>query len=97
MEQERYEIYVKGHMGPGWSDWFDGLTVANLEDGAARISGPIPDQAALHGVLARLHALNLALIELRQVSAGDQFDEQRHDPGKGELPEHVPRVRSREP
>jgi hypothetical protein len=65
MRQECYEIHVKGHLSGDWSDWFDGLTVTNLDGGEARICGPIPDQAALHGVLARLYALNLVLLGLR--------------------------------
>jgi len=60
--QERYTIRVKGHLSPTWSEWFDGLTVENEEGGEAVISGPIADQSALHGILARIHALNLALI-----------------------------------
>lgn len=65
MEQECYEIHVKGHLSEDWSDWFDGLMVTNLAGGEAIISGPIPDQAALHGVLARLHTLNLTLLGVR--------------------------------
>ncbi len=68
MKQECYEIHIKGHMSVDWSDWFDGLTVANLDGGEARISGPIPDQAALHGVLARVQALNLTLLGVRRVT-----------------------------
>jgi hypothetical protein len=67
MGEELYEIHVKGHLGPGWSDWFDRLTGTNLEGGEALLSGPMPDQAALHGLLARLHGLNLALLGVRRV------------------------------
>jgi ABC-2 type transport system ATP-binding protein len=62
--QERYSIRVKGHLSPSWSEWFDGLTMVNEEGGDAVISGPIADQSALHGVLARVHALNLTLIDV---------------------------------
>jgi hypothetical protein len=68
MEQERYEIHIKGHLSASWSDWFDGLTVTNLEYGEALITGPVPDQAALHGVLARVYSLNLALLGVRRVT-----------------------------
>ena len=70
MEQERYQIRVKGHLSAGWSDWFDGLTLTNLDGGEALISGAIADQAALHGVLVRMHALNLTLLEVRRVAPG---------------------------
>lgn len=68
MGQQCYEIRIKGHVSADWSDWFHGLVVTNLESGQARISGPIPDQAALHGVLAQIYALNLTLLEVRRVA-----------------------------
>ena len=81
MGQECYEIHIKGHMGADWSDWFDGLMVANLEGGEALLSGSLADQAALHGVLARLYAMNLTLLGLRRLApddiAGRQQDAQR--------------------
>ena len=67
MEQERYEIHIKGHLSANWSDWFDGLSVTNLEQGESLITGPIPDQAALHGLLARVYSLNLTLLGVRRV------------------------------
>ncbi len=71
IEQERYEIYIKGHLSASWSDWFDGLTVTNLDGGEAIISGAIPDQAALYAVLNRMYALNLILLEVRRVARDD--------------------------
>ena len=68
MEQERYEIHIKGHLSANWSDWFDGLTVTNLEGGEPLISGALPDQAALYGVLNRMYTLNLTLLEVRRVA-----------------------------
>lgn len=64
LRQERYTIRVKGHLSPAWSEWFDGMTVANEDGGEAAISGLIADQSALHGVLARIHALNLPLLSV---------------------------------
>lgn len=66
MEQQHYHIRVAGHGGPLWSEWFAGLTVTNLEDGEAILSGPLPDQAALHGVLTRLHDLGLPLLAVER-------------------------------
>ena len=74
MEHEYYEIHIKGHVSGDWSDWFDGLSVTNLEGGAARISGPLRDQAALYGVLTRLHALNLALLSVHRIGPDDRRD-----------------------
>jgi ABC-2 type transport system ATP-binding protein len=62
--QERYTIRVKGHLGAAWSEWFDGLSVVNEQGGEVVISGPIADQSALHGVLARIHALSLPLLNV---------------------------------
>jgi hypothetical protein len=57
-----YDIRVKGHLDARWSEWFGGLVVTNLENGEARLSGEIVDQAALHGLLARVRDLGLPLI-----------------------------------
>ncbi|MDQ3863616.1 MAG: hypothetical protein M3317_08975 [Actinomycetota bacterium] len=57
-----YNIRVKGHLDRHWSEWFDGLTITNLENGEAMLSGEIVDQAALHGVLAKVRDLGLPLI-----------------------------------
>ena len=57
-----YEIRVKGHLDGRWSEWFDGLTIANVENGDALLSGEIVDQSALHGVLAKVRDLGLPLI-----------------------------------
>ncbi len=57
-----YEIRVKGHLDDRWSEWFDGLKITNLENGEALLSGEIVDQAALHGVLAKVRDLGLPLV-----------------------------------
>ena len=57
-----YRIRVKGHLDPSWSDWFDGLTVTNVEDGTTTMTGVLVDQAALHGLLARIRDLALPLV-----------------------------------
>jgi ABC-2 type transport system ATP-binding protein len=63
-QQERYSIRVKGHLSDAWSEWFDGLTIVNESGDEAVISGPVADQSALHGLLARVHALNLPLLSV---------------------------------
>ncbi len=57
-----YKIRVKGHLDGCWSEWFEGLVISNVEGGEAVLSGEVVDQAALHGVLARVRDLGLPLI-----------------------------------
>jgi hypothetical protein len=64
-----YEIRVKGHLDGHWSEWFDGLTIVNVEDGDALLSGEIVDQSALHGVLVKVRDLGLPLIAVSSVNS----------------------------
>jgi hypothetical protein len=61
-----YEIRVNGVLGHGWSAWFDGLQVTSDDRGQTTIAGPIADQAALHGLLAKVRDLGLELLEVRR-------------------------------
>lgn len=60
----RYEIRVRGHLGSRWATWFDGMHLTTTSDGLTVLAGPIVDQAALHGVLAKLRDIGLPLISL---------------------------------
>jgi hypothetical protein len=62
--ERSYEIRVKGHLDESWSDWLEGLEVTLLDNGEMILSGHIADQAALMGVLIKLHGLNLALLSV---------------------------------
>jgi hypothetical protein len=62
-----YRIRVKGRLGPEWSAWFDGLTIQTLPRGESVLSGPLPDQAALHGILLKIRNLGLELLSLNRV------------------------------
>jgi hypothetical protein len=57
-----YEIRVKGHLDGHWSEWFAGLTITDLPAGETLLAGELVDQAALHGVLARVRDLGLPLL-----------------------------------
>jgi hypothetical protein len=59
-----YEIKVEGHLDPRWSDWFAGLRLTHLEASETLLSGSLPDQAALHGLIERIRDLNLTLISV---------------------------------
>jgi hypothetical protein len=59
-----YEIRVKGVLDGGWSAWFDGLEVSSDDRGQTTIAGPVTDQAALHGLLAKIRDLGLELLEV---------------------------------
>jgi len=65
-EQEIYEIYIEGHLNPAWSELLGGFTVTNLENGETLLTGPAPDQSALHGLLARVRDMNLKLVLVRK-------------------------------
>ncbi len=62
-----YEIRLKGHLDAHWAAWFDGLKVSQEPGGTTVISGPIADQAALHGVLRRIGDLGLPLLSVVRV------------------------------
>jgi hypothetical protein len=64
-----YTIRVIGNVDAHWSEWFDGLTISNIQPGEATISGEMVDQAALHGTLNKIRNLNLALISVTKVDS----------------------------
>jgi hypothetical protein len=66
-EAGRYEIRLTGRLDAHWAAWFDGLTVGHESDGTTVISGPVADQAALHGVLQRVRDLGLPLVSVIRV------------------------------
>jgi hypothetical protein len=66
------EIRVKGQLSSEWSDWFENMDIKLLENGEMILSGAIPDQSALMGILNKLNRLNLTLLSLNEVSRNQQ-------------------------
>ncbi|MGH7496105.1 MAG: hypothetical protein ACREOO_27445 [bacterium] len=67
--QEVYQIRVKGRLDQSWSSWFDNMALT-FENGVTTISGAVTDQAALHGLLAKVRDLGLTLIDVRHIDPG---------------------------
>ncbi len=62
MKATIYRLRVKGCLQSHWSDWFDGMTITRETNGDTMLEGPVADQAALHGLFAKVRDLGLVLI-----------------------------------
>jgi len=62
-----YQIRVKGNLEDRWSDWFDGFAIEPQPDGESTLTGLVSDQAALYGLLLKLHSLGLPLLCVKRV------------------------------
>jgi hypothetical protein len=63
-----YQIRVKGHLGSQWQDWFGGLTVTLEDNGDTLLTGPVVDQAALHGLLKKVRDLGIPLVSVVRIA-----------------------------
>ncbi len=63
-----YEIRLQGHLDEQWSEWFEGLTVTLEDNGETSLTGPVVDQAALHGLLKKVRDLGMPLISVTPVN-----------------------------
>ena len=70
-----YDIRVEGHLPDRWSAWFDGLTIQIEPNGDTKLTGLLSDQAALYGVLAKIHNLNLVLISVARLPSSENKTE----------------------
>jgi hypothetical protein len=72
-----YSIVVQGRLDPSWSEWFDGMTISNTRDDTGTMittmTGSLPDQVALHGLLARIRDLSLPLLRVQRLGKPDGF------------------------
>ena len=62
-----YQIRIKGNLGPQWTDWFGGMTITLEDNGDTLLTGPVVDQAALHGLLRKVRDLGMPLISAIRV------------------------------
>ncbi len=62
-----YQIKLEGHLGSQWTAWFDGLTITKEDDGNTLLTGPVIDQAALHGLLRKVRDLGIPLLSVNQI------------------------------
>jgi hypothetical protein len=67
-----YQIRIKGHLSRQWTEWFEGLTITLEENGDTLLTGPVVDQAALHGLLKKVRDLGMPLISVNSVGPGRQ-------------------------
>ena len=65
-----YQIRIKGHLGPQWTDWFGGLSITLEDNEDTLLTGPVVDQAALHGLLRKVRDLGVPLISVNRVEPG---------------------------
>jgi hypothetical protein len=72
-EPGRYEIRLKGHLDARWANRFEGLSLSYGSDGTTVLSGPVVDQAALHGVLRKVRDLGLPLLSVIEVEPGQAY------------------------
>ena len=70
MKRQRYEIRVEGHLAADWAGWFGGLAVCQKTNGETVLSGSL-DQAALHGILAKIRDLGLVLVAVDRRTEGE--------------------------
>jgi hypothetical protein len=68
-----YQIRIKGHLGRQWTDWFGGLTITLEDNGDTLLTGPVVDQAALHGLLRKVRDLGMPLISAVRVKPPRQM------------------------
>jgi hypothetical protein len=80
-QSSHYAIRIKGLLDPHW-EWLEGLTVTYIDPGDTLLTGPIIDQAALHGLITRIRDLNLTLLSVNQIDPEQPGKEEENEQGK---------------
>jgi hypothetical protein len=70
---QNYEIRLKGHLDERWTEWFEGLSITLEENGDTLLTGPVVDQAALHGLLRKVRDLGLMLVSVNRVQVNENY------------------------
>ena len=65
-----YQLRIEGHLGCQWTDWFGGLTITLEDNGDTLLTGPVVDQAALHGLFKKVRDLGMPLVSVNRVEPG---------------------------
>jgi hypothetical protein len=65
-----YQIRIKGHLGEHWADWFEGMAITLEANGETLLTGPVIDQAALHGLLKKVRDLGMPLLSVNRLKPG---------------------------
>jgi hypothetical protein len=65
-----YQIRIKGHLGPQWTEFFGGLTITLEDNGDTLLTGPVVDQAALHSLLRKVRDLGMLLLSVIRIQPG---------------------------
>jgi hypothetical protein len=78
----RYQIRLRGQLGPLWSDWFDGLAITWDDNGDTLLTGSVADQSALHGLLRKVRDLGVTLVSIDRLDARAEPDQETHEMGE---------------
>ena len=66
-----YQVRIKGHLGQQWADWFEDLSITLQDNGDTLLTGPVVDQAALHGLLKKVRDLGMPLLSVECIEQGE--------------------------
>ena len=67
-----YQIRIKGHLSPQWTEWCEGMAVTREENGDTLLTGPVIDQAALHGLIKKVRDLGLPLLSVKRTDTSSE-------------------------
>ena len=67
-----YQVRIKGHLDPEWTDWFGGLAITLEDNGDTLLTGLVVDPAALHGLLRRVRDLGMPLVSVSPMKGGEE-------------------------